>query len=102
MGTIRIQNKIEDLTIGADTKVPIPVEGLYEFTAYEISIYVDGSHPAFLVHPDAAGEISGYCIPAGGIATYGPVTVADMPALYAEAGKATDVVISYASVPEAP
>ena len=102
MGTIRIANKIENLTVGADTKVSIPVDGLYEYTAYEISIYVDGSHPAFLVHPDATGEISGYRIPSAGVATYGPVELDDMPALYAEAGKATAVVISYASVPEGP
>ena len=102
MGTIRIANKIESLAVGADTKVSIPVDGLNEYTAYEISVYVDGSHAAFLIHPDATGQATGHRIPSGGVATYGPVEVGDMPAVYAESGKATDVVISYASVPEAP
>ena len=100
MGTMRIENKIEDLAIAEDTKVLIPSDGLSEFTAYEISLYVNGDNPVYLIHADAAGQVSGHRIPPGGVATLGPIDTKDFPAIYAEAGAASNVVVSYANSPE--
>ncbi len=96
----RIINKVENVPLASDTKVVIPSNDLSAYTAYEISLYVDGGNAVYLLHQDAPGQISGHRIPSGGVATLGPLNTRDFPAVYAAADLASSVVVSYASVAE--
>lgn len=100
MSTWKIIDKVESETILDQDKWTIPSNGLYKFTQYELSIYVNGSgnHAADLIHPNSSAIESGYHIPAGTVVKIGPVNISDFPAIRASHGK-IDVVVSYAIVP---
>lgn len=94
----RIINKVENLSLASDTKAVIPSDGLSSYTAYELSLYVDGGNAVYLMHQDTPGQITGHRIPAGGVATLGPLDIRDFPAVYAAADLASSVTVSYAIV----